>query len=101
MLWDEERALKVVQVAMVLHNLIVESRRNGYESELYTLAEDTVRKGFILEEIGSGKAFVWFTRPTMKLCNVVTINDSVWAKHIAAVDYRMKDDAIHFSLKRE
>lgn len=45
-IWDKEVMAKVIKRCIILHNMLVEARRNGYVSKLWELAEDGVVMGY-------------------------------------------------------
>lgn len=53
--WDRCFVAKVMQAAIILHNMVVEARRDGYHSELWILAEIAAKRGFYLDVNGEEK----------------------------------------------
>lgn len=47
-LWDRDRSGKVLKCAIILRNMIVKARHNGYKRELFELANMVVSKRFFL-----------------------------------------------------
>lgn len=50
---------EVIKASIIFHNMIVEARRDGYESQLCILASENVKRGFCIDENGEEKCFVW------------------------------------------
>lgn len=98
--WDRAFAGEVMKAAIILHNMVVEARRDGYKSELWSLAEDAVEKGLFLDENGEQKTFTWRTQETVSR-TTTGMDNSRWASHISVTHARMKDEVLHFSLKRD
>lgn len=44
--------------SIILHNMIVEARRNGYESEMWKLALQAVDRGMLIDDQGLVKEFI-------------------------------------------
>lgn len=97
-LWNRVIIRKVVQVAVILHNMIVQLRRGGYESQLCELFENAVNSGMFLDNAYNEKPFIWRTKQNMRCAGA---NETSWSNHIAVMDEKMKDDVAHFSLKKD
>lgn len=90
-----------MKYAIILHNMIVEARRDGYNNELYELNFVASQKGFFLDKNGLEKAYNWNKNETIlqEVSNVA--QSDRWAKHISMFDNQMKDEVTHFPLKRD
>lgn len=60
--WDRSLMRKVMCTANILHNIIVEDRCDGYESELFVAVERALEQGTLLDENGVGQEFKWSNR---------------------------------------
>lgn len=98
-LWDRDTVAKVVKCAVILHNMVVEARRDGYDCEFSSLAESAVKDGHFLDKNGNEKRFVWQTEDILTGGSNSLFDNGAWARHIAGVDARMKDEVKHFELK--
>lgn len=91
---DRGFAAKIMQAAIILHNMIVEVRRAGYESEPYKLAEVAADRGYILNEKGDKQGSKWNTQ-----CNVwrgsADPSETRRTMHVGKVDSRKKYLVLH------
>lgn len=91
---DRDLAANTMQVAIIFHNMIVEARRDGYESELYKLVEVAVDRGYFVNKNGENNEFKWNTQ-----CNVLWgragPSGTRWATHVPQVDSRVKGPVLH------
>ena len=78
---------------IIMHNMIVEIRREGYESELFMEAERAVEKGRLLDENGVEKEFIW------NMDNNIEMSDMAWANHLNNRESQITDEEMHYSLK--
>lgn len=46
-----------MMTAIIMHNMIVEARRDGYESQLFNIAEEPVENGNFIDEDGNERPF--------------------------------------------
>lgn len=99
LLWDRAFAGKVMKASIILHNMIVEERRDGYDSQICKLASEAVDRGFFLDENGEEKPFVWQDHNRITATTQNDVSDTRWALHLAKVDERMRDEVLHFALK--
>lgn len=61
MIWDYKPADAVMKTAVVLHNMIIEAKHDGNESELHTLVDMATSRSYIIEENSNEKEFKWHT----------------------------------------
>lgn len=55
---DRARCIKVMNTEIIMHNMIVEGRRDGYDSQLFSISKGAVsRNGNFSEVDGSEKIF--------------------------------------------
>lgn len=101
MFWDEDIMKKTMKAAIILHNMVVESRRDGYESELWKEAIDVVESGYFLDEAGGQKQFMWHTRESIGEANGSPLSSESWAAKVCERDTRITDEVEHFSLKQD
>lgn len=96
--WDRVFAADVMKCGIIIHNMIVEARRDGYNSEFFSLASDAADKGFFIDENGNEKEFQWNTYES--LCESSnTLRQTQWERHITKTNARVKDDVLHHALK--
>lgn len=51
----EKMSFLVTKTVITMHNIIVEARRDGYESQLFHVSEDTVSRGSFVDDVGNEK----------------------------------------------
>lgn len=101
MFHDKDIAKKVMEVCIILHNMIVELRRDGYESELFAEAEKAIEDGLFINEHGREKDFKWCTKDTTNTGDDVSVTDMEWAKILAVRYTDVTCQLEHFSLKAD
>lgn len=95
MFYDRARCVKVMKTAIIMHNMIVEARRDGYESQLFAIAEEAVsRNGNFIDEDGNEKTFQWDGRSLMR-----EGTDLVKAEYIDERHRLVSDEVAHYALK--
>lgn len=60
--WDRAVNTKVMKVAIILHNMIVEHSQNGYDSDMFLEADNAFPRGSFIDEHGEDKPFMWNSR---------------------------------------
>lgn len=96
-LWDLDIMNKTVKCAIILHNMIVEWRRDGYHSELWRDALDAIGKGMFIDENGQEKKFEW-------AANTVGENSQItpaWAAMLGQRENSIMDEVGHYVLKQD
>ena len=86
----------IMKACLILHNMIVELRRDDYDSQLWELASSAVGLNLIIEENGDDIPFHWNGLNTSELQNSFTI-----AASRSARDTQITDEGKHFSLKAD
>ena len=81
--------------------MIVELRRDGYESELFAEAENAIEDGLFIDENGRENEFKWFTKDYTNTGEDVSIPDMAWAKVLAIRYTDLTCQLEHFSLKAD
>lgn len=76
--------------------MIVELRRDEYESELFDESLRSINNGMLLDDHEREKEFNWNTRNRH---NGTRITDMQWAHQLSQRESRMTDEVLHFSLK--
>ena len=61
-LWDRKLMFLTMKAAIILHNMILEWRRDGYVSEMWSKAEISVEQGLVIDSEGNEKPFTWKKR---------------------------------------
>lgn len=51
-----------INTSIILHNMIVEARLNGYKSELWKLTEDSLNNGMFIHAEVTQNTFHWSAR---------------------------------------
>lgn len=98
LLWDRGAMAKVVKVAIIFHNMIVELRRDGYGSLLSSLVNSAVARGMVFGQDDGESTFI------SKKKDKVIVDEctaSVCEDHIAEVEEKMKDEVNHLLLKSD
>lgn len=86
--------LATMKAAIILHNMVVELRRDIYESDLWKLSQTAVGRGMILDSDGIEKKFHWNSR-------LPQMSQSQWANKVVRRDERITDEVEHFNLKAD
>lgn len=80
---DPSIMAKVMKVAIILHNMIVEHYRDGYGSGLFQEAEKAVEHGSFIDENDEAKPFHWQSRNAQNEVRAVVLTDTEWARQLA------------------
>lgn len=99
MLWERHRARNVMKTAIILHSIVLEARRDCYDSGLYDIANEATKRGFLIDEHGNEKPFKLHTEDDAVHNNINNLDSGVWARQISKVDARRNDEVGHFVLK--
>lgn len=89
----------VMKAAIILHNMIMEARRDGYKSELHEFALAAASKGSFLDERGEEKEYKWHTHDHIISGSHNGEEADAWQRHIENVDKKLKDEVAHLALK--
>lgn len=95
MFFDREKVKKLMMVAIIMHNMIVELGRDGYESELFEEGKKAIERGMFIAENGDEKQFKWYTKDV--LFQSQSVRDMDWEKHLATRFNELTDQLEHFS----
>lgn len=57
--WDRECMIFTMKEYLILHSMVVDMRRNGYESEIWELVKDEAKEGMFFGENGEAKVLKW------------------------------------------
>lgn len=85
--------------SIILYNMILEARRDGYVSQLCKLACEAMGRGFFLDENGEDIFFVWKDHKRVTAAAKNEFIDTRWSLHLEKVHERMRDEVLHFALK--
>lgn len=64
-----------MEVCIIIQNMILELRREGYESELLVEAETAIEEGLFIDENGNEKEFKWCTKDSTNTGEDVSVTD--------------------------
>lgn len=95
--WDKSIMVKTIYACIILHNMIVECRRDGYASQLFEHAREAADSGMFVDENGNEKPFVWRTRSSGNN----ELGHIAWTHRLHAREQEITDEVGHFSLKRD
>lgn len=98
MLYDRKICKKVMQAAIIMHNVIVETRRNGYDSSLFEEAKRAVENRMLLEENENEAQLKWKDRSAVLSDRM---SDVRWTQHLAERYKNITDELKHYSMKNE
>lgn len=93
--------IKVINSAIILHNMIFEYRRDGYESEIGAIAEAAVVPGLFIDERGEEKPFNWCSRESLSNSGGRSMSYCDWAANVLRREMEVTDEVAHFSLKKD
>lgn len=97
MFHNKELGVLVMKTGIIMHSMIVEARRGGYDSNLFNIAESAVSSGNYIDVEGNEKPFVWSTK------DIVTADSSnvdfAWAQKLSQRNDMISDEVVHYSLK--
>ena len=94
-LWSSSDMSIVMRACIILHNIIVESRRDRYVSEMASLEQEEEATNLI----ASGNQFTWDSYGATQQLFQGEMPDGVWAGMVAERETRMCSAREHFSLK--
>ena len=95
-LWEKKDANKVLIAAIILHNMIVESRRAGYVSEFWSHSLSAVERRVIIDTNGTEIPFHWGSTSA-----AIDAQPPSLANFVALRNVRIMDEAQHCSLKQD
>lgn len=99
MIWDKHVMCKVIKTAIILHTMIVEYRRDGYDSGMFVEAEKAVSGPEFLDANGNYKPFIWRSREGAAAEEGVVLSDGSWVGLVADRERRITDEVEHYGLK--
>lgn len=85
---------------IILHNMIVEARRDGYQSEFFQNALEAVECGLFIDEQGVEKPFSWRSKIQLSQITGHEVSEVACAKMLDVREREITDEAVHFSLKK-
>lgn len=97
-MWSREKMAKVINVCIIMHNMVVEMRRDRYESEIWLRALSAAGRREVLDENGNEIPFKWAC--TDDVSNRTTAINTV-ASTVAIRDVRITGESQHFLLKAD
>lgn len=97
--WHKTVVDEVMKVAIILHNMIVVHRRDGYVSGLIEEVGKPVEKGSFVGEYGEYNLFNWNRRSSVDESLVVHLFYMAWDLRLSKPEDRIKVGVQHFSLK--
>lgn len=92
---DRKTINNIMKTAIIMHNMIVELRHDGYESQLFEEAKVAIERGIFLNEEGEEKEFEWSTQEVVNQME----SSIIWAQHINKRESRVTDEVMHYALK--
>lgn len=101
MFWGRDKAANVMKTAIIPHNMIVEARRNGDKSELFKLAQESKRRGLLINENGEEREFVWPREDNKLGESISNDNRQIWARHMSKVHNKMNDEVANLAINLE
>lgn len=90
----------MIKACVVMHNMIIETRRDYYANKLFDRAKDAVNRGALLDEGYEGKDFIWSRREEISRKRGHAMTQETWPAQALRVDSTMKDELYHRALKR-
>lgn len=83
-----------------MHNMVVELRSDGYDTNMFEAAKDPTEKGMFLDEQRNEKPFKWFTKErTEEEGGTVTQFD--WAKQLSLRYSVIVDEIEHYFINSD
>lgn len=98
---DKAVCKKVMEACIIMHNMVVEARRDGYASRLYDDGLQAVEQGCLLDENGNEKEFKWLSREEVGEEKGRLVTDFEWATQLAGRQRQITDEVNHYSLKQD
>lgn len=89
-----------VPTSIILHIIIVEARRYGYEREVFREAEKAVNNGMLIDNDDRPTKFIWSTTASAAEARPEFL-DIEWAARIAPREKKANDEVGNDRLKHE
>lgn len=99
MYMDRSMCKKVMMAAIIMHNIIVEMRRDGYQSEMFEEGKKYAANGMFIDVDGNEKTLNWKT--IEGIIGGQLLREMDWAKHLVDRYVALTDELEHFSLKND
>lgn len=97
---DRVLVARVMKAAIILHNMVVKARRDGYKSELWPLAKKAVEMGLFIDEHRESQKFQWNRYADISVGDK-PIKSSRWSSLFCNAQTRVKNATLHYSLKMD
>lgn len=89
----------MMEAEAIMHNMVVEARRDGYESQIFNIAKESMLPGNFIDVNGNESVFEWKTK------NVVADDtergEYAWAVTVERSNEKVTDEVAHYALKTD
>ena len=97
MLWKRSDVSNVMVACIILHNMIVESRRDNYESGMMSLQHFSEARAMF----AAGQSSTWESELATRYLLGSELPTGMWASMVSSRQSRITSTVDHFSLKRD
>lgn len=96
-LWHRSDIDNVMKACIIIHKMVLEARRNTYESGMSELGLYQDAQGLF----SSSPSLCWQSRTALEAASGTPMSDSVWAAKVFQREDRITSTVDHFALKRD
>lgn len=96
-LWYRSHIATVMKACIILHNMVVESRRGHYESKMFALRFSEDARALF----GSTMPFKWESKEAHEKRSAMQLYPDMWAAMVSAREERVSNSIDHFALKSD
>ena len=82
--WDKKIMVLTIHACIILHNMVVEAHRDGYQSEIFVFAHNAVQNGMFFDEHGAEKPFRWRSRAAFSQASALALSNNAWEERLNA-----------------
>lgn len=79
--------------------MVMEVLQDGFESELQKLSKPIVKKSLFFDENSEKRPFIWRKEQSVTAQGNETASAGVWAREVASMNFLIRDEVRHFSLR--